>query len=214
MGKVITIEGSDAVGKKTQAEMLVKTMRKEGYAVETISFPRYDTFFGKIISAYLKGHFGKATEIKAEEASMLYAFDRLFAQTQIKEWLNEGKYVILDRYMESNFGHQAAKVSRDARVDKITELHNFEVFKLGIRPSDVVVYLSLPLEFALQAMEVENRKGDMHEMDRRYQIEVHKTYEIAAEKFNWRIIECAENGRRLGIEEVATRVWDVVKREL
>jgi dTMP kinase len=40
-GKFIVIDGTDGSGKKTQTDLLVERLKKEGYAVEKIDFPQY-----------------------------------------------------------------------------------------------------------------------------------------------------------------------------
>lgn len=215
-GKIITIEGGDGTGKKTQAEMLVARLRKEGHSVETMSFPRYNTPTGKVIRAYLDGKLGNLNEVSGKVASGFYAADRLAAQGQIKQWLGEGKIIVLDRYVESNIGHQASKVAEHEREETIKWVYGFEVSDLGILPSDIVVLLTLPLDLADEAVIVRGEAKDIHEQDQNYLREVHKTYEQAAKLFGWQIVSCmsSEENKRLTKEEVAEKVWEIVSSKI
>ncbi len=213
-GKIITFEGGDGVGKKTHAEMLVERLKKEGYDVETLSFPRYETPTGKIIRAYLDGKFGSLNEVPVKIASAFYTADRLAAQQEIKAWIEEGKIVVLDRYLESNMVYQAAKLPETERMESMEWLKDFEINEFGILPSDIVICLTLTEEAALKAMAAENREKDILEGNRDYQIEVHKTYHQAAKLFGWKTVDCIPQGKRLPKEEVAGKIWEVVKEKL
>jgi len=215
-GKIITIEGGDGTGKKTQTGLLVERLRKEGYDVETLSFPQYETPTGKIVTAYLRGEFGSLNAVSPKIASAFYAADRLAAQKQIKEWLEQGKLVVLDRYYESNMAHQGAKSPEQERQEFIKWVYEFEVHKLGILTSNLVILLTLPLDIAEKAMINEKRDKDIHESDINYAREVHKTYIIASKLFDWKIIDCmsGDASRRLTEQEVSEKVWNVVKENL
>lgn len=213
-GKIITIEGADATGKKTQTKLLVEKLKEEGFDVETLSFPRYETAIGKVIRAYLLGKFGKLDEINPKIASSLYIADRLDAQLKIASWLNQNKIIVLDRYLESNLAHQAAKVFGKEREKLIRWLYDLEVKYFKIIPSDLVLLLDLPLGEAEKAMMAEERQKDIHESDTAYKMEVHKTYLQAASIFGWHIVDCMSSGKRLSKKEVAEKVWNVVKKFL
>ena len=40
-GKFIVLEGLDGSGKSTQSKLLIKRLKREGYKVEIIDFPRH-----------------------------------------------------------------------------------------------------------------------------------------------------------------------------
>lgn len=114
-GKIIAIEGIDGSGKNTQAKLLVDNLRKQGFDVEFMSFPCYEeTMFGKEIGAYLNGDFGSLDEVHPKLAALLYAGDRLEKKAFIKETIEQGKILVIDRYVSSNIAHQGSKVSAGA----------------------------------------------------------------------------------------------------
>ena len=213
-GKIITIEGGDGTGKQTQTVMLVKRLQLEGYSVETLSFPKYETPTGKIIRAYLDRKLGPLKNVPPKIASALYAADRLAAQQEIKGWISEGKIVVLDRYIESNMAFQSAKLSEAERKEMIEWVHDFEVKDLGILPSDLVVFLNLPLGAAQDAMENEGRTKDIHESNKPFSDEVRKTYSFLADFYGWKTVECMSSDRRLSVGEVSEKIWEIVKESL
>ena len=58
-GKLIVIDGSDGSGKQTQSQLLLNFLKEKSYPVKYFDFPRYDTFYGKIVARFLSGEFGK-----------------------------------------------------------------------------------------------------------------------------------------------------------
>jgi len=119
-GKIITIEGTDCSGKETQAKMLLEKLTLENIASEIMSFPRYNTPTGRIVGqSYLgkenlgKGDlawFGDSNKLNPKIASLYYAADRLAAAPEMERIVLAGKNLLLDRYIESNMGHQAGKI--------------------------------------------------------------------------------------------------------
>ena len=57
-GKLIALEGIDGSGKRTQLDLLARELDARGLATLRISFPRYESFFGKLVGRYLNGEFG------------------------------------------------------------------------------------------------------------------------------------------------------------
>jgi len=52
---IIVIEGGDQAGKKTQTELLAKTLKARKLKTKVFSFPDYTTPIGKKIKSYLNG---------------------------------------------------------------------------------------------------------------------------------------------------------------
>ena len=117
-GYMIAVEGADKAGKHTQVMNIIKYLRARDIAAETLDFPQYNAFFGRMIRDYLNGKFGATRDLPAEYTMLPYALDRLQHQPQISKWLNDGKWVILDRYTYSN-SFSVAKYPRDKWDEKI-----------------------------------------------------------------------------------------------
>lgn len=210
-GKIITIEGPDASGKKTQTKLLIEALRRYGYSVETMSFPRYETPTGKKVRAYLNGEFGNMDEVDPHFAAQLYSDDRLAAKPDILELLNKGTILVFDRYTESNLGHQAAKFKdKDSKKEMIDWIRNLENDQMGLPKSDIVIYLSVPLDYMLKGMATDKRIKDLHESDKEHLLAAKETYDMLAEDPTWVTIDCVPLGgnERYPIDVIQKKVLD------
>jgi dTMP kinase len=222
-GKLIVIDGTDGSGKATQVKKLKERLVSEGISVESLDFPRYyDNFFGKLIGEGLAGELGDWTALHPKIASALYAADRYESSQQISDWLDNGKIVILDRYVSSNQIHQGGKINKEKERKEFmqwldTMEHN--VFKIP-RP-DVILYLNVPLEVTQKLLvkkgNQESKKyldgrGDQHENNLEH-LEAAKEsgLKMIAENNNWKKIECSANGEILSIDEIHTKIYGLVK---
>lgn len=129
-GKIITLEGTDGSGKRTQTDLLLERFRAEEIPVEIMSFPRYDTPTGRIVGqCYLgkerehwkgdSGWLGEADKLDPKIASLYFAADRRAAVPDILKIINSGTNLILDRYYYSNMAHQGGKIEDSEERMKI-----------------------------------------------------------------------------------------------
>lgn len=214
-GKLITIEGIDGSGKSTQTKLLISYLKKSGQFVKTIHFPQHDhDFFGVLIDKYLNNDFGMATKVDYRLASVLYAGDRFEAKRKIMRWLENGLTVVLDRYTESNFGHQAGKIQDKKQRGRIMQwLYDldYKVFK-NPRP-DRVFFLDVPETVAFELQIKMNKKKDGHESNLEYLKNTRKAYIEACEKFKyWRRIECMGKDGLLTKKEIADKIIKKIKK--
>jgi len=223
VGVLIEIEGIDGSGKGTQARRLEERARQAGYRVQLFSFPRYEqTAFGKVVGDFLDGRFGRLDEVDPYVAALFFAGDRLESRTLLQTALQRNDVVLCDRYVFSNVAHQAAKVDQPdgrRRLAEWVERLEFGLFELP-RP-DLVVLLDVPVETAQELVTAKgqrsytDRKADLHEADREYLQRVRELYlELAAERREWKRVDCVEGGRLLDVEAVHERVWRVVQTVL
>ena len=101
-GILIAIEGIDGSGKHTQAKLLEHALASHGYSVYATGFPQYDSWFGSMVGKFLNGDFGSLEAVDPHFSALLYAGDRYEAKARIQGALNEGKVVLVDRYVASN----------------------------------------------------------------------------------------------------------------
>lgn len=219
-GKLIVIEGIDGSGKTTQQGLLMERLEKEGKRVESLHFPRHgQKFFGVMVDEYLTGKFGHASTVNPYLASVLYAGDRWEAKSQIEQWLNDGVYVILDRYDTSNKGHQVGKLKTEeeklACLAWLDELE-YKTFKIPI--PDKVIYLDLPLEKNLELIEKRGNKGkeyskggvDQHE-NREHLSNAQSAYRFVVNQYSyWQQIDCAPEGILRTVEDIHEEIYTAV----
>ncbi|OGD88508.1 dTMP kinase [Candidatus Curtissbacteria bacterium RIFCSPLOWO2_02_FULL_40_11] len=207
-GRLIVFEGIDGSGKATQAKLLYKFFQKRKVPTALISFPNYKSTWGKVITKYLKGEFGSATEVDPYLASILYAGDRLLASKKISKWLNGGKYVVCDRYTASNIAHQAAKI-KSGKQKFIDWVENFEYVQNKIPKENLVIYFSVPVNVSQKLMK--GRKLDIHEKNEMYLSTVAKVFEsLAKSSKHWKTIKCFEKGKLLGKETIHEKVLQIL----
>lgn len=210
-GRIIVIEGVDASGKHTQSKLLAERLEKEGHQTAFFSFPRYETFFGKLVKKYLQGEFGSLKDVKPELASLLFSLDRFDAMSQIEKSLGQGKIVVCDRYTASNIAYQAAKFQGEERQQFIEWIESVESRLL--KP-DLTIFLDLPVEVSAKLMQSRQREKDIHELDLDYLKATRQVYAELNEKGNWQRIECASGSGIKPKEEIHKDVWTEVKKIL
>lgn len=203
-GKLIVIEGLDAAGKKTQAEILVRKLK-----ARIFSFPSYSTPIGSAIQAYLRGRLGGRDALPPDAAAVLFSLDRLQWKQEIEGTLSAGRNVVADRYSQSNL-YQAARVKGKKRREFISWLDDLDE---GLPKADAVIFLDVPVRTAGRLMKKRGRKKDAHESDRKFQEEVRKIYLAEARKRKWVVVECTRNGRIRAKKEIAKEIIVRLKKQ-
>lgn len=219
-GRLIVLDGTDGSGKKTQTDLLLARLDKEGIEKEYADFPRYGKRSAVMVEDYLNGEFGKANEVNPYAASLFYAIDRFAAGKDLLSSIDEGKIVVANRYVSSNMGHQGGKIQDEAeRIKYFDWVENMEYNQLGIPRPDATILLYVPAKIAQglvgkkEAREyLKGKTYDIHEEDLNHLENAEKTYLEAAEKFGFKIISCVENGELLSREKIHEKVWEVVEK--
>jgi dTMP kinase len=103
MNHFITFEGIDGSGKSTVSKYVYKELKSQGYNV-VLTFEPTNTWIGKYVQQCIK--------TKTDPFITAYAFiaDRFEHSKRIKKWLEEGKIVLCDRYVDSTYAYQGAQM--------------------------------------------------------------------------------------------------------
>jgi dTMP kinase len=195
-GKLIALEGIDGSGKRTQLDLLAGELAARGIPVFRISFPRYESFFGKVVGRYLNGEFGALEEVDPHFSALLYAGDRLEAKPEIEAALSAGKIVLADRYIGSNMAHQSARVPANQREEFLMWLKRLEYGLYSLPAEDLVIYLRVPVAEAHRLVALKSTrayttlKRDIQEADIKHLEETAIIYERLATESNWARIDC------------------------
>ncbi len=183
----IVIEGLDGAGKSTQLKMLAEWYQNKGVACETLHFPRTDSpFFGELIARFLRGELGSLNQVDPYVVAMLYAGDRRDASGILNKWLDEGKTILLDRYVYSNIAFQCAKVENEEGQKQLRDwIYNLEFDYFKIPKPTASIFLDVPFNFTESRLK-SNRIGDdrdylkgsvdIHEDDLGFQQRVRRVY--------------------------------------
>ena len=219
-GKIIVIEGTDCSGKETQSKLLEEKLKNEGNKVLRISFPVYDSPTGKIIGgAYLgKKEIGETyfkegpINVDPKVISMYYAADRLYNMKDINKYIDDGYYIILDRYTTSNLAHQGSKIiDKDERFIMYDWIDKLEYWLLGLPKPDITIFLHVPYNIVKQLKENRNSL-DEHEKDEDYIKRSIDAYIELSELYNWNKIECVKDNKLRSIEDINNDIIDIIKK--
>ncbi len=218
-GFMIAIEGTDKAGKHTQVMKIVDYLKSRNIPAATLDFPQYNSFFGRVITNYLNGKFGPTRDMPAEYTMMPYALDRLCYQPQLREWLNAGKWVILDRYTYSN-SFSVAKLPRNQWAEKIKFMEEMEFNQMGIiRPDyNIYLYLNPRISYNMRNQGLKSYqqgRADIHESDLKLLCDVADVYKQIANNnpHTWTVVdEMKSDNTRMNIEEVFNHLRPVIDR--
>ena len=197
-GKLIALEGIDGSGKRTQLDLLASDLDARGLAAFRISFPRYESFFGKLVGRYLNGEFGPLGAVDPHLSALLYAGDRLEAKPEIEAALSAGKIVLADRYVGSNMAHQSARVHPEQREKFFAWLKRLEYGLYALPVEDLVIYLRVPVAEAHRLVGLKSTraytslKRDIQEADITHLEQTATIYDRLATEANWARIDCTD----------------------
>jgi dTMP kinase len=212
-GKFIVIDGTDGTGKGTQSELLVKRLQKAGKKVKLFDFPQYGKKSAGLVEEYLNGVFGELKDVDPYVAATFYAVDRYAASKELRELLNQGYYIISNRYTSASMGHQASNIANGKEREKFLDwLYDFEFNIFKIPQPDVVVLLHLEPQKARLRVDnkgqrnyLQGKKRDILEEDLIHQVKAYECYLDVAKKYNWIMVDTDK-----GIEDVHNDIWEKI----
>ena len=200
----IVLEGLDGAGKSTQIALLREYFSGRGIESAYIHFPRFDApVYGELIARFLRGEFGGADRVDPYLVALLFAGDRAGAAPQIRQWLAEGKVVLLDRYVHSNIGYQCAKLPAGEERRRLARwILDLEFGHNAIPRPDLSLFLDVPFSFTERkltaAREGDDRSylqgaDDIHESSLALQRAVREVYlDTATFDPTLRVVDCSD----------------------
>ena len=216
--KFIAIEGLDGAGKSTQIDLLTKYLALKGIRTKFIHFPRSsEGVFGEMISQFLRGEFGSVDKVHPKLVALLFAEDRKDFAPTINKWLNEGYFVLVDRYVLSNIAFQCAKIKdSNDKQDLQKWINDFEYGYNNIPKPHLSIYLDVPFSFTRTALDKRKNeegrsylmgKDDIHENDFNLQLAVKAEYEkLINDQSDITRIVCFENEEMKSIESIHSEI--------
>ena len=236
-GKLVVIEGADGCGKTLATDLLVRRLRNCGFSVTQRDFPNYGkpptgnpaSYF---IRKYLCKHefgfqngYGPSVSVDPRVASQFYALERYDAaysqepgdKPNLLDNLTSGYIVISNRYVESNLGHQGAKIKDPvARGDFMRWVVDLEYNFYKIPRPDLVILLDIDPDLAIKAKreqrENQGLKKDGHEIDEDFIRASREAYLDAAELFkdNWEVVKVSfDSGVKVDFRETKDIQLDI-----
>lgn len=206
-GRFITFEGGEGTGKSTQIQRLVARLASLG--IETVATrepggsPKAERLREIILSGAI-APFGPEAETLAFAAARIDHIDHT-----IRPALEEGCFVVCDRFMDSTRAYQGAQGKVDPRL--IAQLEKVTV--AGFRP-DLTIVLDLPAATGMHRAAARRgaREADRFEAE---DLAFHETVRQAfldiakAEPGRCAIVDADQD-----IETVSGAVWDIVSERL
>lgn len=224
--KFIVIEGLDGSGKSTQVRMLTDKLTSMGRKFKFIHFPLLNQgVYGKMIAEFLRGEYGSLEHVHPKLVALLYANDRKENAYLIRSWLEEGYYVIADRYVYSNIVFQCAKLKSDEEKRKLKDwILEFEFGENKLPMPAKSIFLNMPFDFIRQSL-TQTREGDdrdylcgkqdIHEASLNFQAAVYDEYmALVAERQDFVAIDCSSvSGRPKTPEEISHAILQLLEGE-
>ena len=153
-GLFIVFEGIDGAGKHTLSEFAKDILKSKNFKVEKFEYPDYESVWGKIIDCYLHNEL----ELSIEEEFFSYFTDILKDQDKIKKLLEDGFFIISDRYFSSTIAFQCAKGFDYQKAQSI-------VNTMDVILPDLSVFIEIPPNLAIERKYKEKEHLDRHEKD-------------------------------------------------
>lgn len=216
-GKIIEFEGLDVSFKETNAKALADYLRKKGYMVSVISFPRYNAESSYFVQKMLDGYYGY---VKPEVIHKMYALDRYdyIKMNNVESRLESGEWFIFDRYVGSSMLYQTADIEDSKkRIEMQDEIANYEYEVLGIPKPDLVIAMYSTLDLIVQKIS-EKDKTDEFERNIKFMRQVLNIYDQLISINNWEpvMIFNIEDGiyKFRTKKEILDDVIEIVNRKL
>jgi dTMP kinase len=184
---LVVLEGLDGAGKSTQVKKLRTYLESLFGSLEYVHFPRYDApVYGDLISRFLRGDFGSNEAVHPQLVALLFAEDRHGAAPAMKDTLEKGGVILLDRYVYSNIAYQCAKLKDENEAEALRDwIFNTEYGDFALPKPDLNIFLDVPISFVESKLKA-NRAGDdrdylaggqdIHEADIEFQKKVRAIY--------------------------------------
>ena len=221
-GKLIAIEGIDGSGKRTQVDLLTLTLKSRGHSVYSTGFPKYDSWFGKMVGQFLNGDLGPLESVDPHFTALLYAGDRFEAKHKLELALDNGQIVLADRYVGSNLAHQTARVPPAQRSAFLEWIEHLEYGIYGLPRESLILYLRVPpfeaqrLVARKSARSYTSAQKDLLEASLHHLEDAAEMYDSLSRSAPWATIQCfdATLSAMREPEEIASEVLAAVEGAL
>ena len=177
--KFITFEGIDGCGKSTQARLLLDHMNTSGVETILVREPGGTNISESIREILL--HSSSSQMGDRTESLLMTASRAQLTQEFIIPNMDQGKFVIADRYSDSTLAYQGG--GRNLDIEWLIELNNYATFTLF---PDITFFVDIRPEEALRRQDSDKDRIEGEGIE--FQTRVRKTYQILAERFNDRYV--------------------------
>ncbi|OGE32905.1 hypothetical protein A3C59_01735 [Candidatus Daviesbacteria bacterium RIFCSPHIGHO2_02_FULL_36_13] len=209
-GKLVVLEGTDGSGKTTQINLLSQYLKQKNIDFEVVSFPQYGkNEYANYIYDYLSGKFGDINGVEVHKLAKAYADDRKTIRDQIEKWLSSGKLVIANRYVSSSKAHLSAHLEESEREEFINFIDSLEYKENNMPREDLTILLNVDSKVG-QKNSQEKNHPDLHEDNLRHLETARQIFLDLAQKNNWKIINCMNNGEMRTPEGINKEIREII----
>ena len=174
---IVTFEGGDQAGKKTQSALLAKRLKSLKIKTKLFSFPDYSTPIGKEIDKYLHGK----RKFPPQTIHTLLAANRWEKVDEIKKAQEKTSVVIMNRSAVSNLVYGLANGLK---------LPWLEGLDAGLPKSDLVIVLDVPQN---ESFKRKKQNRDKFEKNAKFSQTISRTYRKLSKKKRWKIIDATQS---------------------
>ena len=204
-GRFITFEGGEGAGKTTQARLLAERLREHGIDVVQTREPGGSPGAEEIRAIAVSGDAERWSA--RTETLLMYASRSDHLERKILPALEEGKWVVCDRFADSSRAYQGAGGGAPESLIEALDKH-----VVGDNQPDLTVVFDIPVEVGLERAfgrglfetRFETKGLEFHQKLREGFLEV-------AVRHPERCVVLDATGE---VEEVAERLWAVVEERL
>ncbi len=190
-GKFIVIEGIDQSGKKTQSLLLRNRLKKKGYKVGYISFPKYETTIGKLVKKCLHDD-----NMSVEISHILLSANRWEAEKELRKLLEKMDFLVCNRYRDSNIAYGLANGLNKKWLENLDQ---------GLPKQDLTILIDIPIT---ESVIRKTKNRDRYEKNKKFLNNVKLRYNNLARKNKWFKIK----GDR-SKDEVSNEIWNIVEKK-
>lgn len=169
-GRFITLEGGEGAGKSTQIRLLAEALRADGHGVVVTREPGGSPGAEAIRHLLVNGDTGRWLPVS--EALLLAAARYDHVQRTIRPALEQGQWVLCDRFADSTLAYQGAGHGLDPAL--LAQLR--DIATAGLRP-DLTLILDIDPAIGLARAAARHAGEDRYEqMDRGFHQRLREAY--------------------------------------
>ncbi|XP_003218368.1 thymidylate kinase [Anolis carolinensis] len=194
-GALIVLEGVDRAGKSTQSRRLVEALGAKGHRAELLRFPERTTKIGQLISSYLE----KKNNLEDHTVHLLFSANRWEQVPLIKEKLNQGITLVVDRYAFSGVAFTGAKENFSLEWCKQPDV--------GLPKPDVILFLQLNTSEAAKRGDFGSERYENSSFQEKV---LQCYYDLMEDKtLNWKVIDASKT-----IEDLHNEIKSIVEEAM
>jgi dTMP kinase len=190
-GRFVTFEGIDGSGKTTVVHRIEPELRKRGYTVVLTSEPTR-TWLGDAVRQSYDDDVGPLAE------TFLFLADRAAHTDRIRGWLRSGAIVLSDRYADSTYAYQGARLEGVVK-DPIRWLQR--VSAPAVVEPDLTILLEVPPRLGLRR--IADRKRKVRFEKQGFLTRVAKNYERLARSPRFARVDASRPAAQVAREAIA-----------